>query len=863
MNKGYRTSSFVYCSFSKDLPSHRRPSVTITAKSRKPTTASGMPSKESLTQARHSIVERYQELERTYESLPLDVRRDAVHSFTEERFYCAAILQCWPSEYDLNLKGVQRSFGGGHVDELVSNAEPSRNELCPVWSCFFDDVHEADKLLKGGEPDSYSRIAKLFDIAAKKAKWVEEMLNRIVKASKDGEAQDFWSNEQTIGKAWNNLCLEVTEGRSVPAAVARVHSGTASYNPDSIGNFDVRAKGNMRLWFDFKPSPFAGESVVAVPPPCFAWLFTEYSEEGIFDPKHVRVRIYTRNEMPKISREDWTAWYTSIHATMESVPLSSIIAATRIGLAFPRAVELKGITVVLQTGIQADAGLHASKLAIEPKVERVFHQATVETESESGYLSDAYETADEGMPTPKAKVDAEKTTRMSSPTRETFPTSVNHLGPTRPVSASSTSSAANKTSTESASFADDELTDSSPEYSSTTRPTWPGVSHSKAASFGERRLRRDAMYRKIQKVRDGAVAAEEEEAADVRINGSTSGIRGMSRLKRPYSQSFSSSERLASFSGCSDDTKMQEADAEVSFMPARQARPYLHSVSSRESLRPDSQEDAIPDFGVRERRPYLHTNSSREDLRPQKQSKRSADTPPTRPDSTYTSMPPPPQPPRTWAYPKAAPPRQPPPSPPRPSFARSAPPPPMRSCAASSQASAPPSHREPPAEAQGELREYIIEWEALSTEESSFPIPCGSLTAEGLVEAAQTAHRTKFVKIAPEQLAQLEVQSFFARGMGVAHTLRSDERYNAATPTGAATKLMVVLTETSERKLAALLKYLRLRERPRWHSDRLNMRTGVLGVVNEENGKHEVAVVVRTAVQDLLDQCAAMIEKLK
>ncbi|KAK3636566.1 hypothetical protein LTR56_005368 [Elasticomyces elasticus] len=819
-----------------------------------------MPSRESVMQARHSIVERYQELERTYDSLPLDIRRDAVHSLTEERFYCAAILQCWPSEYDLNLKGVQRGLSGGHVDELVSNAEPSRNELCPACASFFDNVHEADKLLASGGLNSYSRVAKLLDIAAKKANWVEEMLNRIVEASKDGEARDFWSNEQTIGKAWNNLCLEVTEGRSVPVAVARVHSGTASYNPDSIVDFDVRAKGNMRRWFDFKPSPFAGESVVAVPTPCLAWPFTEYSGEGTFDPKHERVHLYRRNELPKISREDWTAWYTSIHAMMESVPLSSIIAATRIGLAFPRAVELKAITVVRQSAIHAVAEMSAPKLAIEPKVEWVLHQATVETESESGYLSDAYETADEGVPTPKASEDAMKTSLRSSPTRETLPTSGDHQGPTRPVSASESSSAASKTSSDSASFADDELTDSSPETSSNTRPTWPGVADSKATSFGERRLRRDAMFRKIQKVRDArAGAEEEEEAADVRFDGSTSGMGGMGRLKRPYSQSFSSSERLSNFSGYSDDVKMQEAQAEVPFLPARQPRPYLHSVSSRESLRPDTCEEAIPDFGVRERRPYLHTNSSKEDLRPQKQSKTSADTPPMRPSFTYASKMPPPQPPRTWAYPKAAPPKQPPPSPPRPEFARPAPPPPTRPA----QASAPPAYREPPPEAQGELRRYIIECEALSTEDSSFPIPCGSLTAEGLADAAQTAHRTKFVKIAPDQLAQLEVQSFFARGMGVAHMLCSDERYNAAMPTGAAEKLMVVLTETSERKLAALLKYLRLRERPRWHCDRLNMRTGVPGVVNEENGKHEVAVVVRTAVQDLLDQCVAMIEKLK
>ncbi|KAK5690617.1 hypothetical protein LTR97_012173 [Elasticomyces elasticus] len=786
-----------------------------------------MPSRESLTQARHSIVERYQELERTYESLPLDVRRDAVHSLTEERFYCAAILQCWPSEYDLNLKGVQRGLSGGNVDELVSNTEPSRNELCPVWASFFDDVHEADKLIMGGEPESHSKIARMLEVAAKKAKWVEGMLTRIVAASKG-------------------------------AAVAQVHSGTASYNPDSIGDFDVRAGGNMRRWFDFKPSHFAGESVVAVPPPCFAWLFTEYSEEGIFDPKHERVRIYRRNELPKISREDWTAWYTGIHAMMESVPLSSIIAATRIGLAFPRAVELKAITVVRQSAIHAVAEMSAPKLAIEPKVERVLHQTTLETESESGYLSDAYETAEEGVPTPKASEDAMKTSLRSSPTRETLPTSGDHQGPTRAVSASESSSAASKTSSDSASFADDELTDSSPETSSNTRPTWPGVADSKATSFGERRLRRDAMFRKIQKVRDARAGAEEEEAADVRFDGSTSGMGGMGRLKRPYSQSFSSSERLSNFSGYSDDVKMQEAQAEVPFLPARQPRPYLHSVSSRESLRPDTSEEAIPDVGVRERRPYLHTNSSKEDLRPQKQSKTSADTPPMRPSFTYASKMPPPQPPRIWAYPKAAPPKQPPPSPPRPEFARPAPPP-----TRPAQASAPPAYREPPPEAQGELRRYIIEWEALSTEDSSFPTPCGSLTAEGLVDAAQPAHRTKFVKIAPDQLAQLEVQSFFARGMGIAHALRSDERYNAATPTGAAEKLMVVLTETSERKLAALLKYLRLRERPRWHSDRLNMRTGVPGVVNEENGKHEVAVVVRTAVQDLLDQCAAMVEKLK
>ena len=57
-------------------------------------------------------------------------------------------------------------------------------------------------------------------------------------------------------------------------------------------------------------------------------------------------------------------------------------------------------------------------------------------------------------------------------------------------------------------------------------------------------------------------------------------------------------------------------------------------------------------------------------------------------------------------------------------------------------------------------------------------------------------------------------------------------------------------------KLRELSKWLSRKEQPRWHPDRINLRTGQEGVVDEEMSKKTAVVAMRSAVQALLEVIA-------
>jgi hypothetical protein len=61
--------------------------------------------------------------------------------------------------------------------------------------------------------------------------------------------------------------------------------------------------------------------------------------------------------------------------------------------------------------------------------------------------------------------------------------------------------------------------------------------------------------------------------------------------------------------------------------------------------------------------------------------------------------------------------------------------------------------------------------------------------------------------------------------------------------------------ESPERQgaeIESLAKWLRRKEQPRWHSDRMNARTGRVGVLDEGISKKRDVVAMRTAAQELL-----------
>lgn len=94
-----------------------------------------------------------------------------------------------------------------------------------------------------------------------------------------------------------------------------------------------------------------------------------------------------------------------------------------------------------------------------------------------------------------------------------------------------------------------------------------------------------------------------------------------------------------------------------------------------------------------------------------------------------------------------------------------------------------------------------------------------------------------------EEIFIANVQLFFLIGHGVPGVMSKGET------------LKVKLNPTvDKKKLKVLVKWLKLKEQPRWHPDRMNLRTGVDGATNEHISKNWDVVAMRTAVQGLIEK---------
>ena len=261
-----------------------------------------------LGELRKSLHSRYEALVETYSQLSIEVRRNALVSMTEERFYCAPILQCRPTTSSLNMAWRRELVGGDKIYEDVTGSKNDRNELCPLWTSFFDDVYQADQLHGCDIPGkydeaTYNQISGLLSQASKKAEWVEKMIDRIVRSAKHYVSRIPLATEQTIDQGWNNLCLEVIEGRPLPAVVARMHAREAKYNPRTVNcrGLDIDGEDSVRYFFGFRPVPFAVNTHVVIAPPCFAWVFTYYHADGRFDYRHETISSLAPSELPSMS----------------------------------------------------------------------------------------------------------------------------------------------------------------------------------------------------------------------------------------------------------------------------------------------------------------------------------------------------------------------------------------------------------------------------------------------------------------------------------------------------------------------------------------------------------------------------------
>lgn len=94
-----------------------------------------------------------------------------------------------------------------------------------------------------------------------------------------------------------------------------------------------------------------------------------------------------------------------------------------------------------------------------------------------------------------------------------------------------------------------------------------------------------------------------------------------------------------------------------------------------------------------------------------------------------------------------------------------------------------------------------------------------------------------------EEIFIANVQVIFLAGFGISSTIgkRSDDL-----------KIQIEGKEANREALKSLAKWLSRKEQPRWHPDRMNLRTGKEGKLDESVSKKSDVVAMRTAGQNLL-----------
>ena len=151
------------------------------------------------------------------------------------------------------------------------------------------------------------------------------------------------------------------------------------------------------------------------------------------------------------------------------------------------------------------------------------------------------------------------------------------------------------------------------------------------------------------------------------------------------------------------------------------------------------------------------------------------------------------------------------------------------------------------------LEAYNKRWDSLERNAPQHPFPSLQLKQSDLYYKKSLGQLASVLdKWSQDQVFAANVQLFFLRGFGLSAT-------PYATGQGI---LMRFDSDTSRQSLQDLIKHLQRKELPRWHPDRMNLRTGAEGKIDESIGKRTEVVAVRTAIQELLEQCKKRLEKM-
>jgi hypothetical protein len=136
---------------------------------------------------------------------------------------------------------------------------------------------------------------------------------------------------------------------------------------------------------------------------------------------------------------------------------------------------------------------------------------------------------------------------------------------------------------------------------------------------------------------------------------------------------------------------------------------------------------------------------------------------------------------------------------------------------------------------------YNAKWECLSRTDKNYPFPTSQRDLYSL--AFHGGAPSLVGNYTNEQIFIVNVQLLFLAGFGMSGTTK---RFSDGL------EVKIDNRELNGENLRLLGKWLSRKEQPRWHPDRMNLRTGKEGKLNEEISRRKEVVAMRTAAQGLL-----------
>lgn len=149
------------------------------------------------------------------------------------------------------------------------------------------------------------------------------------------------------------------------------------------------------------------------------------------------------------------------------------------------------------------------------------------------------------------------------------------------------------------------------------------------------------------------------------------------------------------------------------------------------------------------------------------------------------------------------------------------------------------------------LTEYIARWDSLAPHEELFPLPSVDFRIQSLQDRQQFGELTRLVNNWDDDtVMKANAFQFFAKGFGLDMTVKV---------VSGKTHLRLVEGQAEDSELQTLLKHLKRKEYFRWHPDKINLRAGHPGILNEQIGKQDAVVAVRSAIQELIEECERLL----